>query len=121
MEDQTSPGQIWQPWIGLYGSPDGRWYLMAGPHGTTPPSTVDGVGYLGPPPELIRLVDERWRTAGRGSQRKLADLLGVRQQSISRYLNGSERVHLSGAGWERLVVEVFCVGGPVLTPSGPIP
>lgn len=111
MNDQTSPA--YPPWVTLYGNPDGRWFLLTGPHESTPPSDVDGLGYLGSPIELIRLIHERRYTA---SQLELAELLCVRQQAVSRYLKRGGGVNLSARGWCNLVCAVFRVGRPAPVP-----
>lgn len=115
MDDRTPPEPVYEPWTALYGQPDGRWYLMAGPHESTPPRQVDGLIYLGTPTDMIRLLHNERNAA---KQTDLAELLCVRQQAVSRYLNGS-RVHLGPRGWENLVREVFHVGVP-LDPA-PVP
>lgn len=112
MNDRTAR-EVWYPWRALYGAADGRWFILTGAPDADPPSTVEDLAYLGDPAELIRLVHDRWREAKRQHiQRDLGVLLSVRQQSVSRYLNGGAVAELSAYGWRGLVAEVFATGGP---------
>lgn len=112
MNAERPQSAVRQPWRAVYGSADGRWYVVAGPDDMPPPPVVERMPYLGAPRELVQLVRDRWHAEGQGTQRKLADLLTVSQQTASRYVHGAPVSDLSPLGWKRLVVEVFEGGGP---------
>jgi hypothetical protein len=111
----------------LYGASDGTWLFVEGPVGVVPeptidvgiPSTGSGPGtikelrHLGPPYEVFtRLcadvesmptVGLRGPTGKISTQEVLGTLLGVSQQSISRYVNGASEPNLLDDDWRMLV------------------
>lgn len=118
MRQRTPASVATSPWRAVYGSGDGRWYVLAGPADTRPPSAVDGVGHLGSPTDLVRLLRDRWRHAkAPDPQRRIAEVLACNQTTVSRYLRGAQ-MYLSDDAWRNLVIEVCQGGGTRRTPVG---
>lgn len=104
----------------LYGAPDGTWALLESPLGTIPPPTIAVsrgmpartvyLPRLGSPTDVIRQVYEQLKVHPRaGAQEAIAQLLGVKQQTVSRYVAGA-LPETPLAGWSGLV-RAF-LGGP---------
>lgn len=112
----------------LYGDSSGRWLLVRGPLNLlSPPNMTVGVplrgtaelDYLGAPGDVVgRLYNQLTGAAKTPSPRRagnhappvqdvLATLLGVGQQSVSRYLSGESQPRLAPEGWSRLVRATF--------------
>jgi hypothetical protein len=120
-------------WLGVYGSPDGRWLLITGPVGLIGPAEVAAqvprqplagpLVWLGSPSDLITLIyahlAEKLPRGYRGrrgpAQRTLADYLSVKQQDISHYVGGGNP-RFTDDQWRRLVVAHF--DPDVLLPAG---
>lgn len=100
----------------LYGSIDGQWLILTSPLGSIPPPTI-AVGkpfyattvlaYLGPPADVVRQIYNHFQTTEQRPQERLAALIGVTQQSVSRYAAGTSEPYLSSGGWSCLVRQVF--------------
>lgn len=120
MDDRTPQGPAAIPWRAVYGADDGRWFKLTGPPGVDPPSTVEGLAYLGTPTELITLVCDRWQAEGAYRQARLGALLTVSQQTACRYQRGEPVSDLSAQGWRGLVSEVFATGGPLRCQGAPM-
>jgi hypothetical protein len=105
----------------LYGSKTGRWAVVDVADGLVPPPVlpcmtggrpVDLV-YLGSPADSVaRVYGDFGNGDGGSAQRRLGDLLGVSQSTVSRYLAGTLEPALSDAGWTRLVLLEFGVKVP---------
>lgn len=132
-----SPPLAGRAWRAVYGTADGRWFVLAGPPEHAPPAHVDGAPYLGAPCMVVQAAyedrrkraaedrhrqvaeNERRRAAGgepeplmsASPQRELAELLLVSQQSVSRYVTGVSPPDLSLDGWRHLVAEAIRLGG----------
>jgi len=108
--------------VSLYGDHLGNWLLTTTPTGTIPPPKItlsvyeDGpppptrtLTYLGPPGDLVMKLYERIPgsgIAGRGgvpAQQQLADLTGVAQTTVSRWIRQLSTPELSDKGWRNLV------------------
>jgi hypothetical protein len=104
----------------LYGREDGTWALLEVPPGIIPPTALTvgtpGTGtyqplrYLGDPSSAITRVYIVLSARGRQGRRTrpaqtaLAKMLGVTQQSVSRYICGiGGSMVLSDGGWAALV------------------
>jgi hypothetical protein len=113
-------------WRKLFGTPDGRWLLLHGAVGTISPPHIDAgadsrvvrLDNLGDPADVVRAVYQRlaeafaggrmgYRAGGRGGgadvQKAMAEMLGVSQQSVSRYVRDVSTPDLSPHGWSNLV------------------
>jgi hypothetical protein len=108
--------------ISLYGDERGNWVLLESVTGIIPPPDLHAYAYEGhPAPPSLRVLHRFGnprdlvtgmceympgvvRDAGHGTpvQRTMARLLGVTQQSVSRYLNGSSEPDLPDEGWRQL-------------------
>lgn len=97
----------------LYGDDTGRWALIETPLGLiTPPSLVVGVPplalvelvALGEPSDVVTSIHNRHAGHKAAVQQALADLFGVSQQSVSRYIAGASRPVNS---WRTLVLAWF--------------
>jgi hypothetical protein len=112
----------------LYGSPDGEWLMTerAVTGLILPPEIVlsgsHRLVYLGAPCDVVTAVygalvakfaGEAGRQGGRGSgadvQQVMADMLGVGQQAVSRYINTGTEPRLKPSGWTNLVRAYFGV------------
>ena len=107
----------------LYGAPQGHWALLDTSDGLVPPprlsvglhpAMVMELAYLGTPGDVVMGVYRRFvpigdRAGSRQAQRGLGEMLGVTQQSVSRYLAGSTPA-LGDAGWRCLVRAHFSTG-----------
>ncbi|MER7280387.1 helix-turn-helix transcriptional regulator [Dactylosporangium sp. NPDC000244] len=119
----TTPDETWRT---LYGTSDGRWLLLTGMVGTvSPPYIAVGVesrivrlDHLGDPADVVRSVYRRLadafaggrtgyqaggRTGGADVQQAMSEMLGVSQQSVSRYVRGTSTPDLKPDGWSNLV------------------
>lgn len=100
----------------LYGSSDGDWMIVVTPLGSIPPPTI-AVGksfhgtstlmYLGTPVDAVTQVYCHLQSTEQQPQAKLAKVLGVSQQTVSRYVAGTSQPYLSNGGWSCLVRWVF--------------
>jgi len=114
-------------WRALYGSPDGRWMLLHGPVDTVSPPFIDAgappgrivrLGHLGDPRDVVAIVYRRLaeafaggkmsyqaggRSGGADVQQAMAEMLGVSQQSVSRYVRDVSVPDLTPEGWSNLV------------------
>ena len=90
--------------ISLYGNAAGDWALVESPPGCEHPGTIGGLRYLCDSGEALALILSRIPRAGRyPAQQMIADLTGVKQQTVSRYLlTGQSRLELPGDGWRRV-------------------
>jgi hypothetical protein len=100
----------------LYGSSDGDWIVVVTPLGSIPPPTIvvgksfrgtSTLMYLGDPADAVRQVYHHLRATEESPQARLADLIGVKQPSVSRYVTGEREPDLSSAGWSCLVRQLF--------------
>jgi len=108
--------------VSLYGDVHGNWPLTTTPTGTIPPPHItlsvyeDGpppptrtLTYLGDPADLVITLYCRIPgsgTEGRGgvpAQQQLADLMGVGQTAVSRYIRQLSIPDLADQGWRNLV------------------
>lgn len=119
-----------ETWYALYGNSAGRWMVLHGTLNFIPPPTIRcsvpggsfvELAHMGSPNDCIMqvytyLLDEMsgvsGKQGGRGSggrvQQLMADMFGVTQQSVSRYLLGkSEPSFPSPEGWVNLVRMYF--------------
>jgi hypothetical protein len=85
--------------------------LPVGVHG---PSRVVELTYLGNPGDVVRSIynlhadrPTGGRTGGSAVQEAIAAMLGVSQQSVSRYVAGKSEPMLSDDGWFSLVLAHF--------------
>lgn len=108
-----------EEWTALYGDQIGRWLLLRGQVGWTPPPHIDtgiphhGVyrlSYLGSPNDVVTKVYahliQRFGT-GVDAQQALSEMLSVSQQSVSRYIRGASAPRLEPQGWANLVLARF--------------
>jgi hypothetical protein len=106
----------------LYGSPDGEWLVMErAVTGLISPAEIMLSGthrlvYLGAPCDVVSAVYGALvakfagtRQGGRGAdvQQVMADMLGVGQQAVSRYVNTGTEPRLKPSGWSNLVRAYF--------------
>jgi len=92
----------------LYGNEVGHFAWLTAEVGTTPPPCIDDLVYLGSPIDVVtQVVRDRMRAGRPQVQQEVADLLGVSQQTVSRYINGRSRPDLTVAGWRNLVRLAF--------------
>lgn len=113
-------------WTALFGNDEGRWLILRGQVGQLPPPNIDSgvprVGirrliYLGSPNDVVvevynHLVERfgagraGWAAGGPGGadvQQAMSEMLGVSQQSVSRYVSGRSTPGLKPQGWTNLV------------------
>jgi transcriptional regulator with XRE-family HTH domain len=104
-------------WFSLYGHPDGRWLLV---HMGETEDLIIGLAE-----RLKQREIERRRQAAEaeakvsrnfrvGVQQEIAEILGVGQQAVSRYLRQETEPKLSNDGYTRLVTAWFEVVYPTL-------
>jgi hypothetical protein len=105
----------------LYGTERGDWALLDRPSGIVAPMRLEGerrttgntvdLIYLGPTMVVIsRLYDRMLATAVLHPQEEIARMLGVTQQSVSRYARGTSTPNLSAYAWRLLVRRYFAEG-----------
>ena len=97
----------------LYGARTGHWMLLEATCGLiSPPDITAGVSggglvtmrYLGDPNDVIRTLYNGLLEDGvPAAQAGLAGLLGVSQQTVSRYISGAMAPQLCDDGWAGLV------------------
>lgn len=112
MDDRPPQDGMWRR---LYGSADGRWYVLTGPSDATPPDTVGALRCLGDPNTVVCAV---WRRVGK--QAIVAAYLHVNQQTVSRYILGSARPELSPEGWRQLAILALTPAGGDAESSCPV-
>jgi hypothetical protein len=105
MSDPTPTEPLTQT---LYGDTAGEFAILMMPSGQIPPPTIGDLHYMGTPHDVITsLVASKMNPAGRPTaQKSVAVLLGISQQSVSRYVNRGGNVRLGADGWRNLVKEV---------------
>lgn len=107
----------------LYGTGEGDWLLITAPAGISPHPAIDAAVYgtdipppvvrmrsFGNPRDLITSVCElvpgvlpgAWITATAPVQQTVANILGVTQQSVSRYITAGIDPDLPDKGWRNL-------------------
>lgn len=100
----------------LYGDEAGRWLLVRSPEGIITPPWIDiGVSFegvhrltqLGEPGSALTLLYNRFKQGKTPVQAALANLLGVSQQEVSRYMAGTSRPSLYSPAWPVLVRAMF--------------
>jgi transcriptional regulator with XRE-family HTH domain len=120
-------------WFSLYGHPDGRWLLVQGAIGHISVSHIGDLVHMGETEDLIiglaerlkqREIERRRQAAEAeakvsrnfrvGVQQEIAEILGVGQQAVSRYLRQETEPKLSNDGYTRLVTAWFEVVYPTL-------
>ena len=126
-------------WSNLYGHPDGRWLLVEGAIGHIAAPYIGDLVYMGEPEGLIiglaerlkqREVERRRQEVEAALaadpdakvsrnfrvqiQQELAEVLGVGQQAVSRYLRQETEPKLSNEGYAVLVKAWFEVVYPTL-------
>jgi hypothetical protein len=94
----------------VYGGYDGRVAFLELPRGVIPPPHIDNMTYLGPPYDLITTAVNYFHARELAAvksrpapQKAVAKLLGVRQQSVSRWMNAVVPPRLSLSQWSALV------------------
>lgn len=114
-------------WRALYGSPDGLWLVLSGPVDTISPPHIDAgvpfrgvvrLEHLGDPRDVVTIVYRRLaeafaggkmgyqaggRSGGAAVQQVMSEMLGVSQQSVSRYVRDVSVPDLTPEGWSNLV------------------
>lgn len=126
-------------WTALYGHPDGRWLLVEGAIGHISAPYIGDLVRMGPTEDLIIGLAERLkqrevelrRLAAEAAlaadpeakvsrnfrvdvQQEVAEILGVGQQAVSRYLRYQTEPKLSNDGYTGLVKAWFEVVYPTL-------
>jgi len=92
----------------LYGNETGHFAWLTAEVGTTPPPRIDDLVYLGSPIDVVtQVVRDRMGPGRPRVQQEISELLGVSQQTVSRYINGRTRPDLTTAGWRNLVRLAF--------------
>jgi len=114
----------------LYGCAEGHWMLLKSPLGLIVPPSLTSfrrphtyeLTYLGEPSGVVIRIYEGLahefaegrtgnaaggRHKGPQIQQAIADMLGVSQQSISRYIEGGRLPRLTSAGWSNLVKALY--------------
>lgn len=104
----------------VYGGRDGAVAFLDSPEGVIPPPHIAHMVYLGPPCDVVTMAVnyllDRQRAeiaAAKAAdeahphrprpQQALADLLGSRQQYISRWINAEAAPELTSEQWARLI------------------
>jgi hypothetical protein len=92
----------------VYGGTDGAVAFLDLPEGVMPPGCIAHLIYLGNVPSVVTMAvnilrEQQCAIGAPETQRAIADLLGTRQQYISRWQNGDAAPDLSGQQWARLV------------------
>jgi len=121
MPSRPAAGHKQERHISLYGDEHGNWVLLESVTGTLPPPSLhtyiyeDGpppplrvLHFFGSPRDLITTICNEIPNVIPGDghgvpvQRTAARLLGVTQQSVSRYLNACTEPDLPDEGWRQL-------------------
>lgn len=84
----------------VYGGYDGKVAFLDTPEGVIPPPYIAHLVYLGSPADVVTTAVNHLRPA---PQQALADLLGTRQQYISRWQNGDVGPKMNDAQWAKLI------------------
>lgn len=101
------------PDASVFGAPDGSVAFLDMPYGVVGPLEIAHMVYIGDPASVITIALRAIRPfvpvgrRGPKLQQALADHLGVRQQSISRWSEGVNPPELDDEQWARVVKLVF--------------
>lgn len=87
----------------LYGDSGGRWLIVDGPAGWTPPSQVDGLTLFGDLHTVLCLAQQVLRQHGHPPLAGLARLLGMNKNTLGNSLDREKIPSVPDAGWSVLV------------------
>jgi hypothetical protein len=87
----------------LYGDATGRWLVLDGPAGFTPPEQVDGLRLIGDLSTVLLLAQSILEQAGYPPLASLARLLGMAKTSLDNALTRDRVPSVPDAGWSTLV------------------
>jgi len=90
----------------VFGAADGTVAFLDMPEGFISPPMIEHMWYLGDVPSMFSLAMRGLLAEtrdGRNLQQALADRLGVRQQSVSKWENGLFAPRLTSSQWAKLV------------------
>lgn len=90
----------------VFGAADGSVAFLDMPEGVISPPFIEHMRYLGDVPSMFSLAMRGLLAEthdGRNLQQALADHLGVRQQSISKWENALFAPRLTSAQWAKLI------------------
>jgi hypothetical protein len=84
----------------IYGNRQGSAAFLDAPEGVIPPPVIGlDLAYLGSAADVANLA-----VRSAGSQENLAALLGVFQQSVSRWVTGSASPRMSDEQWAKMII-----------------
>jgi DNA-binding XRE family transcriptional regulator len=90
----------------VFGAPDGTVAFLDMPDGVVSPPCIEHMVYLGDVPSMFSLALRGLLAEtrdGRNLQQALADHLGVKQQSISKWENALFAPRLTSSQWAKLI------------------
>jgi hypothetical protein len=102
-------------WHGLYGAADGRWLIVTGPIGDVGVPHVGDLMSLGSTCDVFTRLYNRLAELTRGYpkpaiQEQIAQIAGISQQNVARYIAGVNVPRPESIDWPALVRTLYSLG-----------